>query len=37
MAFDPLHKEADAFRALIYFVAVVATIVIIVLVVKALA
>jgi hypothetical protein len=37
VAFNPLRNEADAFRVLIYFVAVVATIVVIVLVVKALA
>jgi hypothetical protein len=36
MAFDPLRNEADAFRVLIYLVAVVAAIVVIVLVVRAL-
>jgi hypothetical protein len=36
VAFDPLHKEADAFRALLYFVAVIAAIVVVVLVVRAL-
>ncbi len=36
MAFDPLHQEADAFRVLIWFVAAVAAIVVIVLVVQAL-
>ena len=36
MAFDPLRNEADAFRALIYLVVTVATIVAIVLVVRAL-
>ena len=36
MAFDPLRKEADAFRVLVYFVAVIAAIVVVVLVVRAL-
>jgi len=36
LAFDPLRKEADAFRVLVYFVAVIAAIVVIVLVVRAL-
>jgi hypothetical protein len=36
MTFDPLHSEADAFRVLIYLVAVVAAVVIVVLVVRAL-
>jgi hypothetical protein len=36
LAFDPLHKEGDAFRALVYFVAAVAAIVIVVLVIQAL-
>jgi hypothetical protein len=35
--FNPLRKEADAFRVLVYFVAFVAMIVVIVLVVRALA
>jgi hypothetical protein len=35
VAFNPLRKEADAFRVLVYFVAVVAAIVIVVLVVRA--
>jgi hypothetical protein len=35
VAFDPLRKEADAFRVLIYFVVVVAAIVAVVLVVRA--
>jgi hypothetical protein len=33
---NPLRSEADAFKVLVYFVAVVAAIVVIVLVVKAL-
>jgi hypothetical protein len=33
---DPLHREADAFRVLIWFVAAVAAVVVIVLVVQAL-
>ena len=37
MTFDPLRKEADAFRVLICFVAVVAAIVAVVLIVRALA
>jgi hypothetical protein len=36
LTFNPLRSEADAFRVLVYFVAVVATIVVIVLVVRAL-
>jgi hypothetical protein len=36
LAFDPFRKEADAFRVLVWFVAVVALIVGIVLIVKAL-
>jgi len=36
LTFDPLRKEADAFRVLVYFVAVIAAIVVIVLVVRAL-
>jgi flagellar biogenesis protein FliO len=36
MAFDPLRNEADAFRVLIYLVAVVALVVAVVLVVRAL-
>jgi hypothetical protein len=36
VAFDPLRNEADAFRALLYFVAAVAVIVAIVLIVRAL-
>jgi len=35
VAFDPLHKEADAFRVLLYLVAVIAAIVVVVLVVRA--
>jgi hypothetical protein len=37
LAFNPLRNEADAFRVLIYFVAVMAVIVVAVLVVRALA
>ena len=37
MTFNPLRNEADAFRVLIWFVAVVAAIVVIVLVVRAVA
>jgi len=33
--FDPLRREADAFRLLLWFVAVVAAIVVIVLVIRA--
>jgi hypothetical protein len=36
LALDPFRKEADAFRLLMYFVAVVAAIVAVVLVVRAL-
>jgi hypothetical protein len=36
LAFDPFRKESDAFRVLVYFVAVLAVIVIIVLLVRAL-
>jgi len=36
LAFDPLHHEADAFRALVYFVAAVAVIAVVVLVIRAL-
>jgi hypothetical protein len=36
VGFNPLRNEADAFRVLIYFVAAVATIVIVVLVIQAL-
>jgi hypothetical protein len=36
LAFDPLHKEGDAFRALLYFVAAVAVIVVVVLLIQAL-
>jgi hypothetical protein len=36
VAFDPLRREADAFRVLLYLVAVVAAIVVVVLVVRAL-
>jgi hypothetical protein len=36
LAFNPLRREADAFRALVYFVAAVAVIVIVVLLVRAL-
>jgi hypothetical protein len=35
VAFNPLRNEADAFRVLVYFVAVVAAIVVVVLVVRA--
>ena len=35
MPFDPLRREADAFRLLLWFVAVVAAIVVIVLVIRA--
>jgi hypothetical protein len=35
LAFDPLRKEADAFRVLVYFVAAVAVIVVIVVIVRA--
>ena len=37
MAFDPFRKEADAFRVLVWFVAAVAVIVVVVLVIEALA
>jgi hypothetical protein len=36
LAFDPLHNEADAFRVLVYFVAAVALIAVVVLVIRAL-
>jgi hypothetical protein len=36
MAFNPLRSEADAFRVLVWFVVIVAVIVAIVLVVRAL-
>ncbi len=36
MGFNPLRNEADAFRVLIYFIAAVAVIVIVVLVIRAL-
>jgi hypothetical protein len=36
VAFDPLRKEADAFRVLVYLVVVVAAIVAVVLLVRAL-
>jgi hypothetical protein len=36
LGFDPFRKEADAFRVLVYFVAFVAAIAVIVLVVRAL-
>ena len=36
MTFDPLRREADMFRVLVRFVAVVALIVVVVLVVRAL-
>jgi hypothetical protein len=36
LAFDPLRNEADAFRVLVYVVAVVAAVVVVVLVVRAL-
>jgi hypothetical protein len=36
VAFDPFRKEADAFRVLIWFVAIVAAIVVVVLIVRAL-
>jgi hypothetical protein len=37
LAFDPFRKEADAFRVLVWFVAIVAAIVVVVLIVRALA
>jgi hypothetical protein len=37
VAFNPLRNEGDAFRVLLYFVAVIAAIVVVVLVVRALA
>jgi hypothetical protein len=36
LAFNPLRHEADAFRVLVYFIAAVAAIVIVVLLVRAL-
>jgi len=36
VAFDPLHREADAFRVLMWFAGAVAAIVVIVLIVQAL-
>jgi hypothetical protein len=36
LAFNPLRNEADAFRVLVYFIAAVAAIVIVVLLVRAL-
>ena len=35
MAFNPLRNEADAFRVLMYFVAVMAVIIAIILIVRA--
>jgi hypothetical protein len=37
LAFDPFRQEADAFRVLVWFVAIVAAIVVVVLIVRALA
>jgi hypothetical protein len=37
VAFDPFRKEADAFRVLVWFVAIVAAIAVVVLIVRALA
>jgi predicted nucleic acid-binding Zn ribbon protein len=36
LGFDPLRKEGDAFRVLVYFVAAVAVIVVVVLMIRAL-
>jgi hypothetical protein len=36
LAFDPLRKESDAFRVLVWFVAFIAAVVVIVLIVRAL-
>jgi hypothetical protein len=36
LAFDPFRNEADAFRVLVYVVAIVAAVVVVVLVVRAL-
>jgi hypothetical protein len=36
MAFNPFRREADAFRVLVYFVAVMAVIIIAIVVVRAL-
>jgi hypothetical protein len=35
--FNPLRKEADAFRVLVYFVAAVAAVIVVVVVVRAVA
>jgi hypothetical protein len=35
MGFNPLRREADAFRVLVYFVAVMAVIIVVIVVVKA--
>jgi hypothetical protein len=37
VAFDPFRKEADAFRVLVWFVAIVAAIAVVVLIIRALA
>jgi hypothetical protein len=36
VAFDPFRKEADAFRVLVWFVAIVAAIAVVVLIIRAL-
>jgi hypothetical protein len=37
VAFDPLHREADAFRALVWFVGAIALIVVVALIIRAIA